>query len=178
VWKKGATPKDTTEHFVANEEKDRFSESEKPSLILRILRWLFPPTTSGDRRRGERIMARGLVAYYWTGGAPQAYQLANVSSSGLFLLTEERWRPGTRIVMTLQRSGNAQSEEIQRVESEVIRWGPNGVGCAFVESGFVDPNNGEIIEEHKFDHETFEQFLRRANSSASDLRNPRFNNEP
>ena len=55
-------------------ETDQNGESEKPSLTVRVLRWLFPPTASDDRRRGERIPAPGLVAYYWTGGAPQAYR--------------------------------------------------------------------------------------------------------
>ena len=146
--------------------------NEKPSLTVRILRWLFPPTASDDRRRGERLLAPGLVAYYWTGGAPQAYRLGNVSQSGFFLLTEERWQPGTRIVMTLQRdgSGEAKSEEIHRVESEVIRWGVDGVGCVFVESGFVDLNSGEILENQKFDREAFDKFLRCAQNPASDAR--------
>jgi hypothetical protein len=160
--------KDTTEEQIANQETDQYGGSEKPSLTLRVLRWLFPPPTPGDRRRGERIPAPGLIAYYWTGGTPQAYQLGDVSQSGLFLLTEERWLPGTRIVMTLQRGGKDRPEEIHRVESEVIRWGVDGVGCAFVESGFVDLNNGEILEDRKFDREAFEQFLCRAGSTASD----------
>jgi hypothetical protein len=155
-------------------ETGQNGESEKPSLTVRILRWLFPPTASGDRRRGERMLAPGLVAYYWTGGSPQAYRLGNVSQSGFFLLTEERWLPGTRIVMTLQRddSGEAKSEEIHRVESEVIRWGVDGVGCSFVESGFVDLNSGEILENQKFDREAFDKFLRSAQSPAPGAREP------
>ena len=141
---------------------------EKPSLKVRFLRWLFPEAASIDRRRGERLPVPGLVAYYWTGGAPQAYQLGNVSRSGLYLLTEERWLPGTRIVMTLQKEKReANSEDISRVESKVIRWGEDGVGCEFVESGYVDLNTGEIIEDQKFDRAAFEQFLHRAQGLAS-----------
>ena len=72
---------------------------------------------------------------------------SHVSQSGLILLTDERWLPGTRIVMTLQRGGKDRPEEIHRVESEVIRWGVDGVGCAFVESGFVDLNNGVALDD-------------------------------
>lgn len=135
-----------------------------PSLKVRFLRWLFPPRVESDRRRGERMAAPGLVAYYWTGGAPQSFRLGDVSQSGLYLLTEERWLPGTRIVMTLQLN---DGEDIHRVESEVIRWGVDGVGCAFVESGFVDLNSGEIVEEQKFDHTAFKQFLHRVQHPAS-----------
>ncbi len=142
---------------------------EKPSLRIRLLRWIFPPPPSTDRRRGERLPLPGLVAYYWTGGAPTSYRLGNVSNSGLYLLTEERWLPGTRIVMTLQKENRdeANSEEISRVESKVIRWGEDGVGCEFVESGFADMNTGEIVEDRKFDREAFEQFLCRVGNQHS-----------
>jgi hypothetical protein len=102
------------------EAVQRSGIEEKPSLKVRFLHWLFPLPAASDRRRGERLPALGLVAYYWTGGAPQPYQLGDVSQSGLYLLTEERWLPGTRIVMTLQRERGSDetSDDIHRVESE------------------------------------------------------------
>jgi hypothetical protein len=139
------------------------SEEEKPSFKVRFLRWLFPNPAPSDRRRGERLPEPGLVAYYWTGGSPNSYPLGNVSSSGLYLMTDERWLPGTRIVMTLQRhnSSAVKTDDVCRVESKVVRWGEDGVGCEFVESGFFDLNNGEVIEGKTFDHAAFEQFLHR-----------------
>jgi hypothetical protein len=134
----------------------------KLSLKQKFLFWLFPRPEDADRRQGKRFPATNLVAYYWTGGAPQAYKLAEVSQSGLYLFTEERWLPGTRIVMTLQKKGGpSETEEISRVESEVVRWGEDGVAFRFVESGFVDLNTGEIVEGRKFDRASFEQFLHR-----------------
>jgi hypothetical protein len=143
---------------------------EKPSLKVRFLRWLFPEAASTDRRRGERLPAPGLVAFYWTGGAPTAYQLGNVSRSGLYLLTEERWLPGTRIMMTLQKEngGEASSGDISRVESKVIRWGEDGVGCEFVQSGFVDLNTGGIEEGREFERQEFEKFLGRVVNAAAE----------
>lgn len=81
--------------------------------------------------------------------------------SGIYLFTEERWLPGTRLVMMLQKEGtNAVGpEEITRVESEVARWGEDGIGCRFVESGFVDLNSGEIVEGRVFDRNAFDRFL-------------------
>jgi hypothetical protein len=142
------------------------TRTEKRSLKEKFLRWLFFDPEDSDRRRGSRLPAPSLVAYYWTGGAPKAYKLGNVSRSGLYVFTEERWLPGTRIVMTLQKesgelSESTESEEITRVESEVVRWGEDGVAFQFVESGFVDLNTGEIVEGRKFDREAFEQFLHR-----------------
>jgi hypothetical protein len=134
---------------------------EEPSFVVRLLRCLFRIPTSADRRKRERLPAPGLAAYYWTGGEPKAYQLGNVSQSGLYLLTDERWRPGTRIVMTLQKGSGDEvgSEKISQVESKVVRWGEDGVGCEFVQSGFVDLNTGEIAKDRKFDQEAFAKFL-------------------
>lgn len=159
------SPTPRTEKQVAKTEAvGSLSTEEKPSLMVRFLRWLFPEPSLKDRRRGERLPEPGLVAYYWTGGSPTSYPLGNVSSSGLYLETDERWLPGTRIVMTLQQhcAGAANADEVCRVESKVIRWGDDGVGCEFVESGFTDLNNGEVVEGKKFDREAFEQFLHRA----------------
>ena len=135
-------------------------ESEvKPSLKLRFLRWLFQVPAPADRRRGERIPAPGLVAYYWNGGEPKGHRLGDVSESGLYLLTEERWLPGTRIVMTLQKKHTTNaSEEVSRVESKVVRWGEDGVGCEFVQSGFVDLNTGEVVD-RQFNQHSFANFL-------------------
>jgi hypothetical protein len=139
------------------------SGEERPSRTVRFLRWLFPKPASSDRRRAERLPDPGLVAYYWTGGSPNSYPLGNVSSNGLYLLTDERWLPGTRIVMTLQRNNPAaaKADDICRVESKVVRWGDDGIGCEFVESGFFDLNSGEVIEGQRFDHNALEQFLLR-----------------
>ncbi len=145
------------------------SREERPSRKVRFLRWLFPKPASSDRRRGERLPEPGLVAYYWTGGSPNSYPLGNVSSSGLYLVTDERWLPGTRIVMTLQRDnpGEAKGDDVCKVESKVVRWGEDGVGCEFVESGFFDLNSGEVIEGQRFDRNAFEQFLLRVRGASA-----------
>lgn len=149
---------------------------EEPSRKVRFLRWLFPKTAPTERRRGERLSEPGLVAYYWTGGSPNSYPLGNVSSSGLYLVTDERWLPGTRIVMTLQRnnSGSAIDDDVCKVESTIVRWGEDGVGCEFVESGFFDLNSGELIEGQHFDHEAFEQFLFRVRGVVTGARQNAF----
>jgi hypothetical protein len=148
---------------------------EKPSLKLRLLRWLFDVSPPTDRRRAERLPTPALLAYYWNGGEPKGHRLANVSESGLYLLTEERWLPGTRIVMTLQkRRGEIPSEEISRVESRVVRWGEDGIGCEFVRSEFVDLNSGEIVD-RKFDQQAFGRFLQGLQSVDSGVDQPTVN---
>lgn len=115
---------------------------------------------SSDRRRAHRQPLPGLVAYYWTGSAPRAYQIADISSSGFYLLTEERWFPGTMVLMTLQRtdSGGQNLDDSIAVQSRVVRWGSDGLGLAFVLS---TSTNGEALREHGADKKTLERFLAR-----------------
>jgi hypothetical protein len=131
------------------------------SLKERLLLWLYPEAENADRRRAPRLPAHDLVAYCWTGGSPLLCKIGNVSQSGLYLITDERWVPGTRVMMTLQKEdfNTAHDDEISRVESEVVRWGSDGIGCRFIESGFVDLNSGEILEGQVFDQAAFERFL-------------------
>jgi hypothetical protein len=106
--------------------------AEKKSLGARIWHWLFPKS-NGDHRT-NRTPLPGLIAYHWSGGTPQAYQVGNISVSGFFLLTDERPYPGTLILMTLQKTGtNAEKPGNSiAVYTKVIRWGSDGVGFRFV----------------------------------------------
>lgn len=133
----------------------------KPSLAMRVLRWLYPKRASTDRRRSDRIPSPQMIAYYWTGGASKGSVIGNVSQRGLYLFTEERWIPGTRLVMTIQKQ-NCDAENAantSKVESTVVRWGEDGVGCEFVESGFVDLNTGQVKEGLQFERGEFDKFL-------------------
>jgi hypothetical protein len=115
-------------------EKDESEDEEEPSpdsTFIRFLRWLV-----SDRRKANREPLPGLVAYYWTGGGPQAYHIGDVSHSGLHLLTDERWFPGTMILMTLQRTdtdGEDPDDSIT-VQSKVIRWSTDGMALSFIVS--------------------------------------------
>jgi uncharacterized membrane protein (UPF0127 family) len=136
--------------------------NKRNSLIKWIQNWL-----SSDRRRAERQALPGLVAYYWTGSTPRAYQISDISSSGFYVLTEERWFPGTMVLMTLQRTDRAGKnlDDSIAVQSRVVRWGSDGLGLAFVLSRAVDPNNGESLRENGADRKTLERFLDRLKSA-------------
>jgi hypothetical protein len=114
-------------------------ETQKRPLRSRLMRMLVP-----DRRRATRHPARDLVAYRWTGSTPRAQRLADISDTGLFLLTDERWLPGTMITMTLQRANSTGEDPADSiaVQTKVVRWGANGEGLDFVlsSSGDVEPN--------------------------------------
>ena len=140
--------------------------NKRSSLIKWIQNWL-----STDRRRAERQALPGVVAYYWTGSTPRAYQISDISSTGFYVLTEERWFPGTMVLMTLQRTDRAGKniDDSIAVQSRVVRWGSDGLGLAFVLSRAVDPSNGESLRENGADRKTLERFLDRLKSADEEL---------
>ena len=96
----------------------------------------FKGLSSADRRKAQRLKSPLLVAYYWDGSVPTAHPIQNISSTGFYLLTTERWHQGTVITMTLQRTdianANATPEGYITVLSKVIRIGEDGVGFEFI----------------------------------------------
>jgi PilZ domain len=94
----------------------------------------FTRTASKDRRKADRLVPSGLFAHYWDGAAPMAHPIREISSTGLYLLTEQRWYIGTVILMTIQegihldRSGGRSIA----VQARVVRAGPDGVAFELV----------------------------------------------
>jgi hypothetical protein len=113
---------------------------KKYSWKIRALRWLFPELVIGeserprDRRRADRQSLPGLIAYYFTGGSPEPHKIANISVTGFYLHTDERWMPGTVVRMTLQRVGTKGDDpsDIISVNSKIVRWGSDGEGFEFI----------------------------------------------
>ena len=138
-----------------NSEADPYRNA---SWFIRFLRWL-----STDRRGSKRHPLPGLVAYYWTGGAPQAFHIADISTNGLYLLTDERWFPGTMILMTLQRTNTDgdDPDDFISVLTKVIRWGTDGVGLSFVPSNTVDLTSGETLPETGVGKKALQRFIQR-----------------
>jgi hypothetical protein len=113
-------------------------------------RWWSP-----DPRKAPREQSPRLAAYYWTGGAPKSHNIRDISSTGLYLLTEERWYPGTLVLMTLQRTedGEELAERSISVQSRAVRWGTDGVGLQFILPKTQDPRQDGV------DKKTLEKFL-------------------
>jgi len=104
-------------------------------------RWWSP-----DPRKAPRVQEPGLAAYYWNGSLPEAKAIRDISSSGLYLVTEERWYPGTLVLMTLHRTncGEEVKERSIAVQSRAVRWGADGVGLQFVLADDGDPDHGKV----------------------------------
>ena len=67
--------------------------------MKRWIEWLF----SEDRRRATRYQSLPLVAYYWDGAEPEAHGVLDASLTGLYLLTKQRWYPGTDAAKSARR---------------------------------------------------------------------------
>ena len=107
---------------------------------VRALRWLFPhlvdedPFKTRERRRAERQSLPGLIAYFFTGGAPEPQKIRDISVTGFYLETEDRWMPGTVVRMTLQKAGSTGDDpsDTITVNSRIVRWGSDGEGFEFM----------------------------------------------
>ena len=122
---------------------------------------------SPDPRRSPRFANPPLAAYYWTGGAPEPRKIANISGSGLYLLTNERWYPGTCVTMTLQTFGPGREmrKEWIAVEVQIVRSGVDGVGGAFLfPSAGIE---GYVSSERCADRRTVERFIKRLMANAT-----------
>jgi PilZ domain len=65
-----------------------------------------------------------------------SHTIQDISSTGFYLITKERWPLGTIVTMTLQRTdivnGNSGVKRCIAVLSIVVRLGEDGVGFAFI----------------------------------------------
>jgi hypothetical protein len=83
-------------------------------------------------RRAERRTSPSLSAYHWKGSIPRQDKIRDISSTGAFLLTQERWEPGEVIPLLLQRSGPLERENSFSVRARTVRSDDQGVAVSFV----------------------------------------------
>lgn len=102
------------------------------------------PRKAPELRSAPRGVVPGLAAYYWTGAAPRAHNVRDISATGLYVVTEERWYPGTLILMTLQEADREEESSglVLSVHSKAVRWGNDGVGLQLIPIDSPAAQNG------------------------------------
>ena len=137
----------------------RTGEQEKPKRGW-LSRLLSPEPE--DARKSTRLPVAGLVAHFFTGGAPVAHEIRDVSSTGLYVVTTERWYPGTIIRMTLSKPdvGQSPAERSITIQAEAMRWGNDGVGLRFVLAAPGKPGQGTPNEFGAINSKQLGQFLK------------------
>jgi Flp pilus assembly protein TadG len=105
--------------------------------FARLKRWLFPKE-SEEWRSAPRQPTPEVVVYYWDGSPPVGHALRDVSETGAYIYTPERWYVGTIIRIVLQRPAGAVQEEgpiaaqaSACIAARVIRHGSDGVAVDF-----------------------------------------------
>ena len=122
-------------------------------------KWFGPP----DPRHNMRVENPPLVAYHWIVDVPQALKIADVSASGLRLITKDRWSEGNIVSMTLQRTDmeKGSPDSWIAVDFLVMRWCEGGVAGSFIASspGLTDTVAGRAG--NCADKKTLERFMDR-----------------
>lgn len=100
-------------------------------VVSWLKEWVLQPS---EQRRAERHPEPGTVAYYWDGSVPVPRELRDISLSGAYLYTPERWYPGTIVKLALKanRAGVDSPGESIEVRCRVVRHGADGVGLQFI----------------------------------------------
>jgi hypothetical protein len=137
----------------------RAGEQEKPKRGW--LSRLLSPEPS-DARTSSRLPVAGLVAHFFTGGAPVAHEIRDVSATGLYVITTERWYPGTIVRMTLSKPdvGQSPAERSITIQAETMRWGNDGVGLRFVLAAPGKPGQGTPNDFGVIDSKQLGRFLK------------------
>ena len=132
-----------------------------------LIRWLFPGPP--NRRKASRSPAPGLTVNFWTGGPPQAHSIRDVSATGLYVVTAERWYPGTQVRLTLTNTGSEEqpAERSITVEAKTIRWGNDGVGLEFVLQNAQKLRRGQPSTFDGVDRKRLDQFLKHFRAAAA-----------
>lgn len=163
------TPREIAEPEATPVKKPK-RRKEGPTLGERLHRWIGTETSRiADRRRGERVALTGLVAFYWSGGAPRPHEIVNISKSGFYLRTKELWLPDTLVRMTLQRNPRPDGQqEVEGSGSEsigvlarVVRIDEEGVGHEFVTTEALrNVRTRDVLPQDGTNSKELERFLK------------------
>ena len=84
--------------------------------------------------RTERRSVEQFAAYRWNGTSLVQESVRDISPSGVYVITKERWQRGALVTLTLQREGPLEMNADRRLDmqAKVARSGKDGVGLAFV----------------------------------------------
>ena len=141
-------------------------DSAEERLSTWIQSWLALPPPQ-DPRCSQRLVKPPLVAYYWTGGTPEPQIVVDISSSGLYLATHDRWHPGTGISMALQRTDQERGTPGYwiAVNVMVVRQDKDGFGGVFIPClpGLADAAARRVG--NGADKETLERFVKQLTAS-------------
>jgi hypothetical protein len=127
------------------------------------LKTLLEPISKKVERRsaGRRPPPDNFSVFRWNGSRLTQEPVKDISSTGLYILTEERWPTDTLLSLTLQRPGPLEMNPERRIEvqAKVVRCGKDGVGLAFVLKDDSESRQWASLREHLIDRAKPEDML-------------------
>jgi hypothetical protein len=134
------------------------------------------PHEEPQHPRAERRTVPGLEAIHWTGNSPGLDIVKNISATGMYLVTRERWPEGevNPIRLVYPELKDDSPEQHVTLETRTARWGEDGMGLTFVlpecmdlwlwkTEGLIEPE--DILSEFRLSRAL--AFLRRICPSAT-----------
>lgn len=131
-----------------------------------LQRWWSPDLP--EPRKAQRESFPGLVAYFWAGCSPVEHGVRDISLTGLYVVTDERWFLGTQVRMTLTDSGESTVANSITANASVVRWGNDGVGLKFVMEDERGVRRGQTPLVSGIDKKELNRFLELAKSGKRD----------
>lgn len=90
----------------------------------------------------------------------KAYQVGDVSVAGFYMITDERWVPGTSFPVTLERTDDSGMGRSLTVQASVVRAGDDGVGFTFLQEAAEEDADGPTGSNTRVDLTKLAQFLK------------------
>ena len=111
------------------------------------MKWLSKLFAAPNRRRSKRHVSPPLMAFYWDGEASKPHSVPDISQTGLFVRTPDRWYPRTLLRVTLQRpaADSEQADDTITLLCRVVRTGDDGVGMAIMLAGQDQSDSGASV---------------------------------
>ena len=146
---------------VATKKKWR-EQKKKESLGVLVKRFLNCEDPLPERRSIIRLLSQGLVAYTDDSDKTKPTEVRDVSPTGLYLRTEERWSAGDVVSLLLQRKGATEEDREKRVcvEARVVRCDEGGVGMSWLWSEGVEFEPWKRVHTKRSEETDADYFLR------------------
>ena len=115
-----------------------------------------------NRRGASQEPTPGLTACFWTGGSPEVHEIREISTQGMYVVTDERWYPGTIIQITIARpdAQETQSRRSISVIGKAVRSGNDGVEFEFVLRNGLDKKLAKTLPADPVDRKELGRFLK------------------
>lgn len=86
-----------------------------------------------ERRKSGRVFPRGMDVLYSAATGPKKARIRDISPTGIYIVTNDRWPLGTDLALTIERKGFLDRHPRRHVQlwARSVRLREDGVGLTF-----------------------------------------------